>query len=234
MVTFRPTRRPPAWAFGATLTSGVLGVVGNLFLMGSFALTYPSYSDPAWSWLGFANDVIMIGQFAALVPAIYAVGRLLPASRLTTTCTALGMIAAAGIAVASTALVLGLLMFDVQVWFVVAFMIPLYGWLVAVNSVGHRASALPRSVTRFGLLLGAAWPAAALLVLGGVLIGGVKLGSQVYGLPGALLVVPGIAVGLLSWLTLPLWSLALAITAFSPGRPGAEQLPLFVDLEARR
>jgi hypothetical protein len=234
MATVTPARRPPVWAVGAALVSGVLGLVGNVFLVGFLALTHPYYSDPTWGWLGSASDVVAVGQFAALVPVIYAVGRLLPARRLMRACTALAMITTAGLALVSAALVAGLMTFDVQVWFVVGFLVPLYGWLLVANSVGHQAGALPRSVTRLGLLLGVTWPAAAALVLAGLLIGGVDLGSQSYGLPGAVLVVPGMVLGLLSWLALPLWPLTLAATAYRSGRPEAQPLPQHAEQEAGR
>ncbi|HYI59283.1 MAG TPA: hypothetical protein VEX66_14025 [Microlunatus sp.] len=234
MATVTPARRPPVWAVGAALVSGVLGLVGNVFLVAFLALTHPYYSDPTWGWLGSASDVVAVGQFAALVPVILVVGRLLPPSRLMRACTALTMITTGGIAVVSAALAAGLMTFDSQVWFVVGFLVPLYGWLLVANSVGHRAGALSRSVTRLGLLLGVSWPAAAALVLAGLLIGGVDLGSQAYGLPGAVLLVPGIVLGLLSWLALPLWPLALAATAYRPSRPEARTLPQRVELEAGR
>lgn len=234
MNSFTPARRPPDGARAATLVSGVLGLVGNAFLVGFFALTHPYYSDRTWGWLGVANDVIIVGQFAALVPVIYAVDRMLPPSRLTSACAALAMITTAGIAAASAALVVGLVTYDVQVWFVIGFTVPLYGWLLVANSVGHRTQTLPRALTRFGLVLGVCWPAAAVLVLAGMVIGGVDFAYQVYGLPGAALVVPGIMLGLLSWLALPWWPLVLAATALRRQRPGAEPLPQHDELEAPR
>ena len=75
---------------------------------------------------------------------------------------------------------------------------------------------------------------AAVLVLAGMVIGGVDFAYQVYGLPGAALVVPGIMLGLLSWLALPWWPLVLAATALRRQRPGAEPLPQHDELEAPR
>ena len=42
-------------------------------------------------------------------------------------------------------------------------------------------------------------------MLAGLLIGGVDLGYLEFGLPGALLMAPGILLGALGWLALPLW-----------------------------
>ena len=137
--------------------------------MGFLALTYPYYSDPTWGWLGSASDVVAVGQFRALVPVVFVCRSAASAEPVVRACTALAMITSGGIAVARPALAAGLMPFDVQVWFVVGFLVPLYGWLMVVNSVGHRADALSRSVTRLGLLLGVCWPAAAALVLAGLL-----------------------------------------------------------------
>lgn len=104
--------------------------------------------------------------------------------------------------------------FEVQVRYVMGFLVVLYGWLLAVSSIGHRANALPRSVTRFGLLLGVSWPAALLLTLAGLLIGGVDLSAQQFGMPGVLLVIPAVILGFINWLALPVWPLLVAATVF--------------------
>lgn len=212
---------PPLWAYVSALVSGVLGLVGNAFLVGFFVMSSPDFADSTWGWLGFTNDVIVAGQFLALVPVIYAVARLLPASRVVTATTVLALIATAGIVVLSVALVVGLLSFDVQVKILIGFLVPVYGWLLVASSVGHRANALPRSVTTVGLLLGVSWPAALLLTVAGLLVGGVDLSSMEFGLPGVLLVIPALVLGTLNWLALPGWPLLLAATVFRPRRIGA-------------
>lgn len=204
----------PRWPFVSALACGVVGVVANVFLVGFFTLGYPSVGDPTWGWLGFVNDVIGTLEFLLFLPVIVAVTRLLPASRAVGTITGLALAATSGLVLVSIALVVGAMPFDVQVRFVIAFLVALYGWLLAVNSIAHRANTLPRSVTRFGLLLGASFPAALLLILAGLLTGGVDLSGVRFGLPGVLLAVPGLLLGFLNWLALPGWPLLLAGTVF--------------------
>lgn len=211
-----PGTQRPRWPFLSALACGIVGLVANAFLVGFFALGYPSVGDATWGWLGFANDVAGIVEFALFIPVIVAVARLLPSRRATTAITGLGLVAATGLVVVSVALVVGAMPFEVQVRYVIGFLVGLYAWLLAVSSVGHRANALPRSVTRFGLLLGVSWPGALLLTLAGLMIGGVDLGALQFGLPGVLLVVPALVLGSLNWLVLPVWPLLLATTVFRP------------------
>lgn len=209
-----PRSAPPRWPFWTALACGIAGLVANVLLVGFFALDYPAAGDASWSWLGVANDVVGTVEFALFLPVIVAVARLLPTSRRTTVVTVLALVATAGLVVVSIALVVDAMSFEVQVRYVMGFLVVLYGWLLVVSSVGHRANALPRSVTRFGLLLGVSWPATLLLVLAGLLIGGVDLGAMQFALPGVLLVIPALVLGFVNWLALPLWPLLLAATVF--------------------
>lgn len=206
--------RSARWPFRTALACGIVGLLANVLLVGFFALDYPASGEESGSWLGFANDVVGTIEFALFLPVIIAVARLLPTSRGTTVMTGIGLVATAGLVLVSIALVIGAMSFEVQVRYVMGFLVVLYGWLLMVSSVGHRANALPRSVTRLGLLLGVSWPAALLLVLAGLLLGGVDLGAFQLGLPGALLIVPALVLGLLNWLALPVWPLLLAASVF--------------------
>lgn len=208
--------QPARWPFRAALTCGLTGLVANGLLVGFFAFDYPASGDGSGSWLGFANDVVGTVEFALFLPVIVAVGRVLPPRRSTTVVTVLALVATTGLVLVSLALVVGAMSFEVQVGYVMGFLVLLYGWLLVVSSVGHRVQALPRSVTRFGLLLGVSWPAALLLILAGLLLGGVDLGAFRFGLPGALLIVPALVLGLLNWLALPVWPLLLATSVLRP------------------
>ena len=66
----------------------------------------------------------------------------------------------------------------------VVLLVPLYGWLITVSSLAHRTNALPRTVTRLGLVLGVLWPAGLLLMLAGLLFGGSDPEYLEFGLPG--------------------------------------------------
>ena len=73
------------------------------------------------------------------------------------------------VAILQLLLVAGVLEFDVQVVPVVATFLVVYAWVIAVSSTGHRHGTLPRSVTRFGLLLGASYPVGLVIAAAGLL-----------------------------------------------------------------
>lgn len=214
--------------FRTALACGIVGLIANVLLVGFFALDYSAARETPWGWLGFANDLVGTVEFALFIPVIAAVARLLPAGHAMKAITGLALVATAGLVVVSLALVVGAMTFEVQVRYVMGFLVVLYGWLLAVSSVGHRANALPRPVTRFGLLLGVSWPAALLLTLAGLLIGGVDLSAQQFGMPGVLLVIPAVILGFINWLALPVWPLLVAATVFRARPPVAAVKPATV------
>ena len=100
----------------------------------------------------------------------------------------------------------GVLEFDVQL--VVATFLLVSAWVIVVSSTGHRHGTLPRSVTRFGLLLGASYPVGALIAAAGLLF---PSGSAVQ----LAFVVPGAIIAGFGWLALPVWPLVLARRVFN-------------------
>ena len=105
-------------------------------------------------WLGSANDVVIIVQFLTFIPVALALRRWLPPTRSVRVATAAAVGAMVVVAILQLLLVAGVLEFDVQVVLVVATFLVVYAWVITVSSTGHRHGTLPRSVTRFGLLLG--------------------------------------------------------------------------------
>ena len=218
-VRTRPVTLGPVPARFA-LASGVLGLVANTLFVAFWLITYPYFSDPTWGWLGPASDTVGIGMLLTLVPVTFGVRRLLPPSRVVTAFTLLAVLALVSMAVLQLAGTQGVLAWGVQVRIVVALLVPLYGWLIVVNSVAHRTDALPRSVTRLGLVIGVLWPAGLLLMLAGMLLGGSDPDYLEFGLPGGLLMAPGMLLGALGWLALPAWPLLLGRTALHRPRVG--------------
>ena len=183
------------------LVSGWTGLAANLLLVLFFALAAPFAEEPnGLGWLGTANDWLMVPQFVALVPVAVAVGRRLPPSRWRTTATAGGITAMAAIAVLQLLLALGVLAFDVQVVLVVPAILLVHLWLLAVSLLGHRSATLPRPVTRAGVLIGAGQPLGAALVAVTLVVPEPVRWA---------LLVPGLAVGGVAWLALPVWPLLL-------------------------
>ncbi len=56
------------------LASGVIGLVADLFLVAFYTVAQPWTDTPHETWLGAANDYLMILQFVALLPVEVQVG----------------------------------------------------------------------------------------------------------------------------------------------------------------
>jgi hypothetical protein len=212
--TYPPRQRtagPVLWA----LTSGITGLVANVLLVLFFLLARPFGVDGPlaeagqdFMWLGSANDVVIIVQFVTFIPVALALRRWLPPTRSVRLATAAVVVAMAAVAILQLLLVAGVLEFDVQVMFVVATFLVVYAWMIAVSSTGHRHGTLPRSVTRFGLLLGTSYPVGLVIAAAGLLFPWGSAAQLAF-------VVPGVVIGAIGWLGLPVWPLILARLVFS-------------------
>lgn len=202
----RPPRQrssaPATWA----LVSGVAGVAANVLLVAFFVVAL-GLGLAQYGWLGTVNDAAIMVQFLAFVPVALALPGWLPQARSVRIATAAAVIGMVFVGVLQLLLIVRVLTFDVQVLLVVAAFLPVYGWVLAVSSVGHRSGTLPRSVTRFGLVLGVGFPVGLVIFAAGLPFG---WGSAVQ-LPFA--VAGGVLAGL-SWLALPVWPLLLARLVF--------------------
>jgi hypothetical protein len=212
--TYPPRQRtagPVLWA----LTSGITGLLANVLLVLFFLLARPFGVDGPlaeagqdFMWLGSANDVVIIVQFVTFIPVALALRRWLPPTRSVRLATAAVVVAMAAVAILQLLLVAGVLEFDVQVMFVVATFLVVYAWMIAVSSTGHRHGTLPRSVTRFGLLLGTSYPVGLVIAAAGLLFPWGSAAQLAF-------VVPGVVIGAIGWLGLPVWPLILARLVFS-------------------
>ncbi|HEX6757836.1 MAG TPA: hypothetical protein VF086_05395 [Propionibacteriaceae bacterium] len=213
--TYPPRQRiagPVLWA----LTSGITGLLANVLLVLFFLLAKPfGVSGPLaddvrqdFMWLGTANDWVIVVQFLTFIPVALALRGWLPPTRSVRLATAAAVGAMLAVAILQLLLVAGVLEFDVQVLLVVATFLVVYTWVLTASSAGHRHGTLPRSVTRFGLLLGASYPVGMVIAAAGLLF---PWGSAVQ----LAFVVPGVAVGSFGWLALPVWPLFLARRVFS-------------------
>jgi hypothetical protein len=212
--TYPPRQRtagPVLWA----LTSGVTGLVANVLLVLFFLLAQPfgvngpqAEAGRDFMWLGSANDMVIVVQFLTFIPVALALRRWLPPTRSMRIATAAAVGAMVVVAILQLLLVAGVLEFDVQVVPVAATFLVVYAWVIAVSSTGHRHGTLPRSVTRFGLLLGASYPVGLVIAAAGLLLPS--------GSPAQLaFVIPGVAVAASGWLGLPVWPLVLARMVFN-------------------
>jgi hypothetical protein len=205
------TEAPIVWS----VVSGVAGLVANLLLVAFFLVTF-NLGRQDLEWLGTVNDALIIVSFLALVPvALGLQARLAPRAAVRVS-TMAAVVAMAIVAVLQLLLILGVLTFDVQVILVAVAFLPVYGWVLTVSSVGHRSRALPRAVTRFGLVLGVGFLLGELIFAASLPVGW----GTTFGLT---LVVVGAVLASSSWLALPVWPLLLARFVF--GRPSRTDLP---------
>jgi hypothetical protein len=202
---------PVLWA----LTSGITGLVANVLLVLFFLLARPfGVNDPLaeagqdFMWLGTANDVVIIVQFLTFIPVALGLRRWLPSTRSIRVATAAAVGAMVVVAALQLLLVAGVLEFDVQVLLVVAMFLVVYAWVIAVSSTGHRYGTLPRPVTRFGLLLGVSYPVGLVIAAAGLLFPWGSAAQLAF-------VIPGIVIGAIGWLGLPVWPLVLARLVFN-------------------
>jgi hypothetical protein len=205
------TAGPAPWA----LTSGIAGLVANVLLALFFLLAQPfgvngplAQAGQDFMWLGTANDVVIVVQFLTFIPVALALPRWLPPMRSMRAATVAAVGAMMAVAIWQLLLVAGVLEFEVQVLLVVATFLVVYAWVIAVSSTGHRYGTLPRSVTRFGLLLGVSYPVGLLIAAAGLLFPSGSVAQLAF-------VVPGVVIGAIGWLGLPVWPLILARSVFS-------------------
>ena len=198
----RPADPIPARAFA--WVSGVVGILAGAFLLGFFALD--SYGVRlAGFTLGQLNDILGAVQFAALAPVAWVLGRRLPATRTVRVATVLAVAATIAFVVLSVLLITGAWEFTQQIGPLMVTIVAIYGWLLAVSMVAHRTRALPRAVTRTGVLLAVALLTALVLVGAGYVLPGI-VGQPVTWL--------GYGLGVVGWLGLPLYVLLLALRVF--------------------
>ena len=200
---------PDIGARTTALVTGVVGLVGNVFLALFFALARPFDVHTGYSWLGPANDAVTVAQFAAFVPVAVALRARLPVSRALAAMTSLAVAAMAACVVLQVLLIAEILTFETQVGYVVVAIAVVMAWILQVSLIAHRTLALPRPVTRLGVLIGAAFFAGAVLVASGFAVPE-PMRLVLLGLGGAL--------GGLAWLALPVFPLLLATHVFKERR----------------
>jgi hypothetical protein len=194
-------------ARACALISGVVGIVANTLLIGFFTLANPYDATPGGpTWLGDANDVIGIFQFAAFAPVVWALRRRLHATRLVRVATVFATAAAIAFALLGVLLVIGVLTFEQQIGPVIVAIVVIYAWLLTANLAAHRFRTMPRAVTLSGTMLGVGF------LVGLVLVGGsMVLPNSV----GRIIGWARYALGGLCWLGLPIYTLLLAARVFT-------------------
>jgi hypothetical protein len=196
---------PDIGARTTAIVTGVAGLVANVFLALFFALARPFDIHTGYSWLGPANDAVTVAQFAAFVPVAVALRARLPVSRALNVMTSFAVAAMVAYVVLQVLLIADVLAFETQVGYVMVAIVVVVAWILQVSLSAHRTLALPRPVTRLGVLVGAAFFAGFVLVASGFAVPE-PMRLVLFGLGGAL--------GGLSWLAIPVFPLLLATHVF--------------------
>jgi hypothetical protein len=99
----------------SALASGVIGLVADVLLI-LFYITAKPWTDSADAgWYGFANDILVMVQYAMQVPVVLGLRRLMPGNARTHRWYTAALAASVAVVVLRFLLVTRLLSFDVQV-----------------------------------------------------------------------------------------------------------------------
>lgn len=200
----------PGYVRPWALASGLAGIAANLVLVLFYVLATPWRAGSSLSWLGPANDLLVLVQFGALAPVLEALRGQVGADQRGRWWAVVGLIGSAGVVVLQGLLVLGVLPFPVQVVLLAPFAVVTVWAVGAVSRAAASAGVLPDALGRFarGLALGLV-AGVALLAVAGVVGAALGLGWVVW-VAGSL---PAVAV----WFAFPFWALRLSRVA-SPQR----------------
>jgi hypothetical protein len=198
------TEGPVPWA----LTSGITGLLADVLLVLDQLTENVGDVRQHFMWVPAAIAWVMVVQFLTLIPVALALRGWLPPALSVRLATAAAVGAMFAVAILQLLLVAGAMQFDLQVVLVMAMFLMVSTWVLTVSSTGHRHGALPRSVTRFGLLLGASYPVGLLIAAGGLLFPSGSTAQLAFVVPGLIIAAPG-------WLAFPVWPLVLARRVFN-------------------
>lgn len=188
------------------MVSAVAGIAANVQLIGFFTLAPPWLPGPSrFAWLGTANDVVVIVQFATLSPVATALRHLLPPDRQVRVATVAAMVGSVVVVLLEVLLVTGTVGFAVQGPLVVICIGAVFGWVLVIS----RMDATPPRVARLGVALAVAFGSGILVAGAALLLPTASAGQYLaFGL--------GAVSGMLGWLAFPVWALLLARWMFAP------------------
>jgi hypothetical protein len=152
-----------------TVTSGIVGAVGVVFLGGMFA-AFAVGAQQLGERLGWINDVLVLVSYALLAPSVLAArARLLPSSpRLANATAAIGLATLAAVTVSQGLLVTGTITFEQQIGSFSLFLAALGAYFIPVGWAGRRSGTL-----RVG-----PWTGLAATLYLGVPVWAIRLGRQ--------------------------------------------------------
>jgi hypothetical protein len=142
------------------LVAGVTGTLGNVLL----AILFLTPADGPYEWTGPANDTIGIVATLSMIPVAAGLLAVCGNSPGLGAVTSLAILAMVMIAAVSLLFVLGRAPFSADVDSSYVGLVFIFGWLLAVGRAGRASGRLPRQVAGWGVALGAAGLAGAVLL----------------------------------------------------------------------
>jgi hypothetical protein len=177
------------------LFSGVTGLIADVLLVAFYVVAQPWTDAPRETWLGTANDYVIIVQFAALIPVALALAAH-PVWRI------VGVMACAAVVVFQVLLVTEAMPFETQVGFV---SVASFAAMLWAGAVSRR---LPRPARRLGRILLIGVPLALVVFVAGALVTILANVDWAW--------VAGGAVAAIVWFIFPLWAVVLGLRPPSP------------------
>ena len=201
------TQRPIRTASGATaltaLASGLVGIVGNVYLVLFYLTAKPWQPDSVGGGYGTINDWLIPLQLALLIPTVIWLGQQTQTEKRSRRWTATALAASIAATLLQLLLVTGVLPFAIQVGPVAVCVILLLCWAGRISSAGRRHHVLSHSTVRLGRLMMWAVPV-------GVAAFAVGLGISALQGEGSWAWIVGGLPGAVGWLAFPLWVLLVA------------------------
>jgi hypothetical protein len=201
--TTQPPIRTVNGAAVAALGSGLIGIVGNVYLVLFYLVAKPWQPGSVGGGYGTINDWLAALQLVLLIPVVVWLGRLTRIEKWPRRWTGIALAASIAAVVLQLMLLTGALPFAIQFGLMSVCIVLLYCWAGVISAAGRRRGVLSPTTARLGRLLMWAMPVGAAAFAVGIGISALQgEGSWAWvvsGLPGALV-----------WLAFPLWVLLVA------------------------
>jgi hypothetical protein len=185
------------------LASGVAGLVADAFLVLFYVTAKPWTGAVNDGWFGRANDLLVVGQYLALVPVVLGLGQLMSGDARARRWTRISVAACIAVLVLQVLLLTRVLGFAIQVIPVSLSVIVTMFWAGAISSAGARTRTLPRSAIRLGRVFRIGPPIAVAVFAVGFVVSLVADISWAW--------VAGGGLASVIWFLFPLWTALLAL-----------------------
>jgi hypothetical protein len=139
----RPVRTARDTAALTALASGVVGIVGNLYLVLLYLVDKPWQPGSVDGGYGTINDWLVTLQLALLIPVVVRLGQQTRIEKWTRRWTGIALIASVAVVLLQLLLLAGVLPFAVQFGPVSVCIVLLFCWAGVISAAGQRHGVLP-------------------------------------------------------------------------------------------